>query len=37
MSYFQYQRIINVDWEKVQAFSQNGITWVRITKELELI
>ena len=28
MSYFQYQRIINVDWEKVQAFSQNGITWV---------
>jgi hypothetical protein len=28
MAYFQYQRMINVDWEKVQAFSQNGITWV---------
>jgi hypothetical protein len=26
--YGQYQRIINVDWERVQAFSQNGITWV---------
>ena len=24
----QYQRILNVDWERVQAFSQNGITWV---------
>ena len=28
MAYLQYQRIINVDWERVQAFSQNGITWV---------
>ena len=28
MAYLQYQRIINVDWEMVQAFSQNGITWV---------
>jgi uncharacterized membrane protein (Fun14 family) len=28
VAYLQYQRIINVDWERVQAFSQNGITWV---------
>ena len=28
MAYFQYQRLINVDWETVQAFLQNGITWV---------
>ncbi|MGC2573821.1 MAG: FUN14 domain-containing protein [Candidatus Nitrosopolaris sp.] len=28
MAYFQYQRIINVDWERVQAISQNGIDWV---------
>ena len=25
MTYFQYQRLINVDWERVQAFLQNGI------------
>jgi len=24
----QYQLILKVDWERVQAFSQNGITWV---------
>jgi len=28
MAYLQYQRILNVDWERVQSFSQNGITWV---------
>ena len=28
MAYLQYQRILNVDWERVQAFSQNGINWV---------
>src|SRR5215813_9249161 len=28
LAYLQYQRILNVDWERVQAFSQNGITWV---------
>src|SRR5215467_5560276 len=27
LAYLQYQRILNVDWERVQAFSQNGITW----------
>ncbi|MFY9797098.1 MAG: FUN14 domain-containing protein [Candidatus Nitrosopolaris sp.] len=26
--YLEYQRIINVDWHKVQAVSQNGIDWV---------
>jgi uncharacterized membrane protein (Fun14 family) len=28
LAYLEYQRILNVDWERVQAFSQNGITWV---------
>ena len=28
LAYFQYQRILNVDWEKFQAISQNGITWL---------
>ena len=28
MAYLQYQRILNVDWERVQAFSQNEINWV---------
>jgi uncharacterized membrane protein (Fun14 family) len=27
LAYLEYQRIVNVDWERVQAFSQNGITW----------
>ena len=26
--HLKYQRIINGDWERVQAFSQNGITWL---------
>jgi len=28
LAYLQYQRILNVDWHKVQTFSQNGIDWV---------
>ena len=28
LAYLQYQRILNVDWHKVQAFSQNGVDWV---------
>jgi ABC-type phosphate transport system permease subunit len=24
----EYQRILSVDWHKVQAVSQNGIDWV---------
>ncbi|HXX96511.1 MAG TPA: FUN14 domain-containing protein [Candidatus Bathyarchaeia archaeon] len=28
LAYLQYQRILNVNWERVQALSQNGITWV---------
>ncbi|MGA9154235.1 MAG: hypothetical protein WBZ36_26945 [Candidatus Nitrosopolaris sp.] len=24
----QYQRILNVDWHKIQAISQNGIGWM---------
>jgi uncharacterized membrane protein (Fun14 family) len=27
LAYLQYQRILNVDWYKVQAISQNGIDW----------
>jgi uncharacterized membrane protein (Fun14 family) len=28
LAYLEYQRILNVDWHKIQAFSQNGIGWV---------
>ncbi len=28
IAYLQYQRILNVDWDRVQGFSQTGITWV---------
>jgi uncharacterized membrane protein (Fun14 family) len=28
LAYLEYQRILNVDWYKVQAVSQNGIDWV---------
>jgi len=24
----EYQRILNVDWQKIQEISQNGIGWV---------
>jgi uncharacterized membrane protein (Fun14 family) len=28
LAYLEYQRILNVDWHKVQAVSQHGIDWV---------
>ena len=28
LAYLVYQRILNVDWHKVHAISQNGIDWV---------
>ncbi|MGA9149250.1 MAG: FUN14 domain-containing protein [Candidatus Nitrosopolaris sp.] len=28
LAYLEYQRILNVDWNKVQAVSQTGIDWV---------
>jgi uncharacterized membrane protein (Fun14 family) len=28
LAYLEYQRILNVDWHKIQAVSQNGIDWV---------
>jgi len=28
LAYLEYQRILNVDWHKVQAVSQNGIDCV---------
>jgi uncharacterized membrane protein (Fun14 family) len=28
LAYLEYQRILNVEWHKVQAISQNTIHWV---------
>ena len=28
LAYLEYQRLLNVDWQKVQDVSQNGIGWV---------
>jgi uncharacterized membrane protein (Fun14 family) len=28
MAYLEYQRILSMDWHRVQAISQNGIYWV---------
>jgi uncharacterized membrane protein (Fun14 family) len=28
LAYLEYQRIISIDWEKIQAASQYGITWI---------
>jgi uncharacterized membrane protein (Fun14 family) len=28
LAYLEYQRILNVDWNRIQVVSQNGITWV---------
>ena len=28
LGYLEYQRILSVDWHKIQALSQNGIDWV---------
>jgi uncharacterized membrane protein (Fun14 family) len=28
LAYLEYQRILSVDWDKVQAISQNGIDWI---------
>ena len=28
LAYLEYQRILSVDWHKIQVFSQNGINWV---------
>src|SRR6059058_2006308 len=27
LAYLEYQKIINVDWVRVQSVSQNGVTW----------
>jgi len=31
LAYLEYQKIINVDWVRVQSVSQNGVTWVADT------
>jgi uncharacterized membrane protein (Fun14 family) len=31
LAYLEYQRILSVDWHKIQAVSQNGIDWVALT------
>lgn len=28
LAYLEYQRILNVDWGRIQALSQNSITWI---------
>ena len=28
IAYLEYQRIVNVDWNRIQVLSQGGITWV---------
>jgi uncharacterized membrane protein (Fun14 family) len=28
LAYLEYQRIINVDWDKLQEVSQSTITWI---------
>src|SRR5207247_9324114 len=28
LAYLEYQRILNMDWYRIQVVSQNGITWV---------
>jgi uncharacterized membrane protein (Fun14 family) len=28
IAYLEYQRIVNVDWDRIQIWSQTGITWV---------
>ncbi len=28
LAYLEYQRIIQADWDKLQAVSQSGITWL---------
>ena len=31
LAYLEYQKNINVDWDKIQIVSQNGFTWVANT------
>jgi uncharacterized membrane protein (Fun14 family) len=31
LTYMQYQRIIDVNWAKIQTVSHNGLTWVANT------
>ena len=28
LAYLEYQRIVSVDWNRIQTISQSGITWV---------
>lgn len=28
LAYLEYQRIVNVDWDRIQLVSQNGFAWV---------
>jgi len=28
LAYLEYQRILNVDWTRIQVVSQNGIAWI---------
>jgi uncharacterized membrane protein (Fun14 family) len=31
LAYLQYQKLINVDWGRVQSVSQNSVTWIADT------
>ncbi len=28
LAYLEYQRIVSVDWNRIQVVSQNGVSWV---------
>ena len=32
LAYLEYQRIVSVDWNRIQIISQNGITWAKRTE-----
>jgi uncharacterized membrane protein (Fun14 family) len=33
LAYLEYQRIVNIDWDRIQLVSQNGFVWVTNTIE----
>ena len=31
LAYLEYQRILNIDWNRIEIASQNGLTWISNT------
>ncbi|MGA9169135.1 MAG: FUN14 domain-containing protein [Nitrososphaeraceae archaeon] len=31
LAYLEYQRIVNLDWNRIQVVSQNGVAWITDT------